>query len=540
MGGDTVVGRRSLVAAIDQIAAETPDRAWFSIPRDDDPKNGYIDFTFGQLTNAINHAAAWLHSTLGPSNGAFECFAFECGPQDPRLIICACGAAKARRRFLPLYQFGPLSAKLHLLDATGTSTLLFTATSRASFEAVSSQRPQTRGIEVPALSTWLTNEPAEPWPFMRPWEDVQHDPWIVLSSSGTTGPPKAIEYTHMMLAATDRIMALPEDVQPKRLSSFFGLRAYTTIAVNHLTGVVNALMAPVWLGVILVLGPSLLLPSPHLIADIIRCGKVNVLMAAPSWAREICRYPETLGALKKLVMVQYTGSPMDDVTGKLLCTHVRLVPGMGSTECGPYVLDPSDDPTEWGYYGFWSGLGIHFESLNAGEGQPPERQQYELIFRKSEKAVWQQIFLIKPELDVYRTGDVFAPHPSKKGLWRYLGRTDDTIKMGNGKQLQVTEPEKTIAQNSAVQAVLLDGAARDHTFLLVELAVGAPQGEEGLDCVWPEIEKANQALPAFARVARDCVVLVDPHKPLPRSAKGTLLRKDAFRLYEEDINALYK
>ena len=92
------LGRRLLPAAIDQLAESEPSRPWASVPRDnEDLTQGYVDITYGQFANAINHAAAWLHSTLGPSAEEFETIAYE-GPNDIRLPAIAVAAAKVGRK----------------------------------------------------------------------------------------------------------------------------------------------------------------------------------------------------------------------------------------------------------------------------------------------------------------------------------------------------------------------------------------------------------------------------------------------------------
>ena len=37
----------------------------------------------------------------------------------------------------------------------------------------------------------------------------------------------------------------------------------------------------------------------------------------------------------------------------------------------------------------------------------------------------------------FATGDLLAPHPTKKGLWRILGRADDQIMHSNGEKVSV-------------------------------------------------------------------------------------------------------
>lgn len=52
------------------------------------------------------------------------------------------------------------------------------------------------------------------------------------------------------------------------------------------------------------------------------------------------------------------------------------------------------------------------------------------------------------------------------------------------------------------------------------------------------MDAANAAAPAFARVHREMLLLARPARPLPRAAKGTVVRARALELYAAEIDAL--
>lgn len=54
----------------------------------------------------------------------------------------------------------------------------------------------------------------------------------------------------------------------------------------------------------------------------------------------------------------------------------------------------------------------------------------------------------------------------------------------------------------------------------------------------PIIQEANEAAPSFARIFKEMVVVADAARPLPRAAKGTVIRKLAVDLYLGEINDL--
>lgn len=52
------------------------------------------------------------------------------------------------------------------------------------------------------------------------------------------------------------------------------------------------------------------------------------------------------------------------------------------------------------------------------------------------------------------------------------------------------------------------------------------------------VEKANAEVPSFAKVFKEMILVTDLHRPLPRSAKNTIIRKQAIALYAKEIDEL--
>lgn len=53
------------------------------------------------------------------------------------------------------------------------------------------------------------------------------------------------------------------------------------------------------------------------------------------------------------------------------------------------------------------------------------------------------------------------------------------------------------------------------------------------------MDEANQSSAAFARVFKEFILVTYPDKPLPCTAKGTVVRKQAYLLYEAEIDGIY-
>lgn len=91
-------GERLITSLIDAIASEDPSRAWASIPQDDDDlSKGFVDISYKQLANAVNHAAWWLRENLTGETSIFETIAYT-GPKDLRYPILAVAASKSGKQ----------------------------------------------------------------------------------------------------------------------------------------------------------------------------------------------------------------------------------------------------------------------------------------------------------------------------------------------------------------------------------------------------------------------------------------------------------
>ncbi|KAG6852049.1 nonribosomal peptide synthetase, partial [Blastosporella zonata] len=52
------------------------------------------------------------------------------------------------------------------------------------------------------------------------------------------------------------------------------------------------------------------------------------------------------------------------------------------------------------------------------------------------------------------------------------------------------------------------------------------------------IEEANKVAPTFSRIFKEMILITSRDKPLPRTGKGTVMRKMALKAYNEEIEGL--
>ena len=176
--------------------------------------------------------------------------------------------------------------------------------------------------------------------------------------------------------------------------------------------------------------------------------------------------------------------------------------------------------------------------------RPIDDDVYEqVIVRKNQHPGIQCCFYTFPELEEFRTKDLYRPHPILEDHWTHIGRADDIIVFSNGEKLNPTTIEAAVAGHPDVLGAQVVGSKKFHAAILIE-PVKYPESEkkkqELLDAVWPTIEQVNKETVAHGRIPHGYVFVADPERPFPRAGKGTVLRSMLEKLYAEDIERLFE
>ena len=92
-----------------------------------------------------------------------------------------------------------------------------------------------------------------------------------------------------------------------------------------------------------------------------------------------------------------------------------------------------------------------------------------------------------------------------------------------------------------LDAVLVLGHGHFQVAALVEPTDEARKlgDKELMKRLMPYIRKSNSAVPGFARLAPDRVIITSPDKPMIRTAKGSIIRKATLAMYDQDIEKMY-
>ncbi|KAI1083049.1 hypothetical protein F5B20DRAFT_577434 [Whalleya microplaca] len=239
--------------------------------------------------------------------------------------------------------------------------------------------------------------------------------------------------------------------------------------------------------------------------------------------------------LQEMDLVGVGGAALPPSVGnKLVDLNVNLVSRMGSAECGfvmsshrDYAEDkewqylrPIDDPTF-----------LSFEHREDGLSELVVKSQWPLISK------------VNRGDGSYATADLFEVHPSIPNAWRYHSRADAQITLANGKKFDPSPLEDSIrASTSLLKDVLIFGAGKDYVGALLFKTSQDLSDEGALEAIWPLVQKLNSETQSHARLTRSMLVVIqvrEGEEPLPKSSKGTIMRRQAEETYADIISRAY-
>lgn len=284
---------------------------------------------------------------------------------------------------------------------------------------------------------------------------------------------------------------------------------------------------------------QLCLPDPSTISrgsstlELIRTINATSLMTVPSILEEIVLLPDGEGplALKHLRFVAFGGGLVKPSVGKTLISNgVKLLNHYGATEIGP--IAPIFEPTpeyDYQYFRIRKDMDVRLELMQSSKiGE----QHYKLIARPFG---WTTDLVIQDQL---------IGNPKNPGVeFKAVGRSDDMIVMATGEKVVPHIMESILSEHEHVKNALVFGEGHFELGVIVELAVSLSVEELATfkSRIWPMITEANTKMDQHARILSQEGIIVLPFgTTFPRSDKGSIMRKDAYRLFDDDITKAYK
>ncbi|KAI1034219.1 hypothetical protein LB503_012477 [Fusarium chuoi] len=239
--------------------------------------------------------------------------------------------------------------------------------------------------------------------------------------------------------------------------------------------------------------------------------------------------------LQTMELVGVGGAALPPAIGdKLVEEGVNLLSRMGSAECG-FLMSSHRDYAKDKNWQFLRAI----DDPKLIEFEPRENELSELVVKPG----WPFLIKTNREDGSYATSDLFEPHPSIPNAWRYHSRADAQITLANGKKFDPSPIEGSIlASSKQLQDVLIFGSGRDYAGALLFPSSSDVSADELIDSVWPHIDKLNADSQTHTRINETMLVVVpvkEGQKPLEKSSKGTILRRQAEEKYSGEIEGAY-
>ena len=256
-------------------------------------------------------------------------------------------------------------------------------------------------------------------------------------------------------------------------------------------------------------------------------------MSVPSILEEVSRLSDENGttALVPLQFVAFGGGRLKLSVGeKLAAAGVRLLNHYGTTETGP--LSPIFVPTpgyDWRYFRLRNDIDLHLEPVQISDDGV---QRYKLITRP---LGWETTFEIQDQL----IGN--PDHP--KTDFNAIGRNDDLIALATGEKVNPRILENMLSESDLVKVAIAFGESQLELGIIVQptMSLSREEHHQFKSSIWPIILEAGDQMDAQARlVSKDAIIVVPTGTVIPRSDKGSIMRKEVYKCFDAEIAKAYE
>ncbi|KAI0734153.1 hypothetical protein C8Q72DRAFT_770789 [Fomitopsis betulina] len=431
----------------------------------------------------------------------------------------------------------------HLLEKTGAKHLIvgldpaMQSLAADAIQTLKSQHPSVTVLTTSQMPVFgdLYSEHLGPVEVDVPYEKPSPQQLVfLLHSSGSTAFPKPIPFTHRSLLQIVRAPHYGECDLTGMVICLHGMPMFHALGIiitffGVSCGKVLALPAPKT-------PPTTPTPDSTIRDAITTNADIILTVPAVAWSYN----PEHVQSLVGRHGVAYGGGPLNKERGDFLVSHgVKIFNLLGSTEGGALsVIFPAGGDSDWDYFRFGSFLTIKLEHH--------EDNQFEPIIVENEFLRPNVINTKVDGLDAFATSDLVTSHPTRKGLYKIVGRSDEQIMHSTGEKTNPGPLETTMKQDPHVRACVMFGRGRLQVGVIIE-----PKPEYSFDPsdevklaefrnkVWPTVLKMNAFAPQHSRLFKEMILVAKPDKPFSYTAKRTVRRGVVTKDYEDEINALY-
>lgn len=126
--------------------------------------------------------------------------------------------------------------------------------------------------------------------------------------------------------------------------------------------------------------------------------------------------------------------------------------------------------------------------------------------------------------------------------FKVKGRVDDLIILATGEKVMPQVMESTLVELPSVKAALVFGEGQFELGILIEPSstISPSQSPDFVSSIWPSIAEANRLMDAHAQILFPEAVILTGKRSIPRSDKGSMMRKEAYNLFKKEIKETYQ
>ncbi|TGO13434.1 hypothetical protein BPAE_0739g00020 [Botrytis paeoniae] len=486
-------------------------------------KGDYVDYTFHEL-DLFAFRVAQRYSECIPlrkSSDEKERVIGLLGPSNLDYFITILALSKLGFTVLFLSTRISTVAYRSLLEATSAQHLLIHESFAETAEELQSILPTLQVHKILTQQIYESNDRLEGSTRLDRGLDLSRETnkicWII-HLSGSTGLPKPIYQTH--------------NAALMNYKNHLGMRGFITLPLYHAHGISSVFRALSSRKQIHMYSSSLPLTQKNLL-NVMTTNNFEIFYAVPYALKLLCETEIGIEALKKLKVVMFGGSACSDTLGdRLVDNGVNLVSHYGTTETGQLMTSfrQSGDKA-WNYLRPSHSLEPFLRWEPIGQGI------YELIVLDG----WPSKVASNRPDGAYATKDLFTPHPTIPGAWKYYARSDDTIVLLNGEKAVPTMIEQAVRQHRSVQEVVIFGNGMPLLGMVIIPSEAMSNGSttQVIDSIWSIIEEQNISSAAYAHISRLMIKVLPVGTSYPRTDKGTVIRQAFYEAFKSEIENAY-
>lgn len=515
---------------LEKRALTHPNQPLISYPRNE---ADLIDYTGIELDQLTRRVAVYSAKALGAVG-----LKAEGGLDKKKLVVAIVGISSLEYylTFMSLQRLGVTTffisprladaGYLHLLKETGCNITIASRPSYSALERLQQDGSLPRNFALlPMIDAQFLDRGCDTVDTSE-FKPLCFDPapGFIIHSGGTTGLPKPVPLaaSAWLTQASDIVRRIPR------------VDTLSTLPLFHSFGLATLLRG-------LVSGTRLSLLNasrPVTAASVINCLSITsseALVTVPYTLKFLVEADGGLERLGSLRQVINAGSAIpDDLGDRIVAAGGNIFHLYGQTECGALMEPPSD---RW----LWSWVTplphakayLQFEHETSGTSE----ELYHLVVKPGLK---QKVLSDRPD-GSYGTKDLFQRHPTIPDLWKFAARKDDIIVMLNGEKADPIPVEDALRVEPEVATAMVFGAGQEALGVVViksQSYTNLPH-ENFIKAINPSLDLGNSRVPAYARIAKDMIIVKKADTPFPATDKGTVIRSALLKQMEGDIERLY-